>query len=185
MNLGLVVPLRVRGSFLPYSAGFINSYIFRNIPKIMGVFNRAEGKKSTSEWQLHKGNISYCGRPNQRPTSPWPLCDLLPLLHPPLPLKNPIKKCRTAPLSSPKTNKQKTQTTRAAPTSIDTYLKEEITPGGIHPEKGPKPNQTGSKEGREEGSGAEEEALQLLLGKQNLRPVSQLFSACPAQLMSI
>lgn len=44
-------------------------------------------------------------------------------------------------------------------------LKEEITPGGIHPEtlRGLKANQSGSKKGREEGNGAQQEMFQLLL----------------------
>lgn len=55
---------------------------------------------------------------------------------------------------------------------IHPYLKEEITPGGIHPDWGHDPEQTRSEEGREEGDGAEEESLRRLLGKHDLRPVS-------------
>lgn len=81
------------------------------------------------------------------------------------PFLNPHKRIVELPLFPPpkQTNQQnKPPDNTAAPASINTHLKEEITPGGVHPEQGPKPHQSGSKEGREEGNGAEEETLQLL-----------------------
>lgn len=85
--------------------------------------------------------------------------------------KSPEERTKGQLCPRPHTN-VKVQPFPADRASIHPYLKEEITPGGIHPEWGHNPKQTGSKEGREEGDGAEEEALRLLLRKHNLRPVS-------------
>lgn len=145
----------------------------------MTIFTNSEGKNPPLNDNFTTATLCYRGRPNQRPTSPWPLCDLLPL--------KPHKRIVELPLFPPpkQTNQQnKTPDNTAAPASINTHLKEEITPGGVHPEQGPKPHQSGSKEGREEGNGAEEETLQLLWWKQNVRPVSQLLSAC-LRLMTV
>lgn len=71
------------------------------------------------------------------------------------------------PITPPPKNQPRRTTAKVQPFPRDRalghpYLKEEITPGGIHPEWGHNPNkQAGSKEGREEGDGAEEEAFRL------------------------
>lgn len=76
----------------------------------MGVFNRVKGENPPLNDNFTKTTYLTVEDQTKGQHHPGPSVTSSPF-YTPLFLLNPIKKCRTAPLSSSKTNKQKTQTT--------------------------------------------------------------------------